>query len=658
VPCQADAARSGVLANSGQHGGETVISTHEDQFGITRCWRRRSSRFIWAGRAFFLSAGAGLLYAGFRAMSFLPALRDAQFQTDAVRRAEGVEAYAAAWRNVAATWGERVAQYPVSLFEWLGFFSVFVIVAVLLWLYRDHPQGKPIVLKDPEVRRRFAAALALHGRPVHLYERTDNQFDAAGGGHRVYLPATLIDRLMRKRNDNAIQQLLFVLEHEALHHDALDNVFVAIGRSIVLVATAIIAVFTTNFIIAGFAFLFPTPWICVTGDIGTIIFVFAAVVLYLFATAALVNGFNATFYGVREFFADVIPAEHIKRAEILYAHTDDPDQRGTALAAWSLLPPPPDRVEHILGVTPRVAALAAFATALWVTLRMLILVVDPVSATGPIWGFDLIAVVPLGVMLAQLPRRAKGRIDYGLIPWMATFSVIGPLIAAAWGLDYAAQHFIKFGALNRLWLAAVTVPPVLVTVAFALYTLIPANGAVPPSLPPFHRPRRPQLRRLSLWLFALPSIIASYLIATYALYLLGALVTKVSAALVGTSTWSVIYAVDLAGAAVAALLLSLILRNLSTTSAGTAWSEAVLDCFVVGLAATVFTLIYQAQLSAVQSQRAFGMEVLTEVLSSSWPALATLLLVATSVTAVVLVPSWWARVRVSIPNNHAGDPRR
>ncbi len=636
---------------------DTIIDKRQSESEATRCWKRRSARFIWAGRAFFVSLGIGLLYAGYHALSFAPALRDAQFQTDTVRQAQGIDAYAAAWRAVAVTWEQRIAEYPVTIFEWLGFFSVFVIVAAVLWLYRDWPQGKPIILRNPEVRRRFDAALALHGHGVRLYERTDSRFDAARSGNKVYLPPVLIEQLVRKRNDTAVQQLLFVLEHEAQHRDALDNIFVAIGRSIILVATVVIAVFTTNFIIAGFAFLFPTSWISVVGNAGTVILVFGAGILFLLATGALINGFNAAFYGVREFFADVIPGARIKTAAAIYAHTDAPDRRGTVLCGWSLPPPPPDRVEHLLGVTPRTAALAAFATALWIALRLLILVVAPASATGLIWGFDLLVLGSLVILLAQLPRRAKGRIDYGLIPWLATFAVIVPLVAAVAGFDYAARHLIKLGALDSSWLAAVIIPPIVVAGALAFYTLRSANRSLPASSPPFNLPRHPQLKRLLLWLFALPSFVVSYLIATYTLYLTATLIMKVSAAVAGAGAWSAIHMVDLVGIVVASVLLGVILRNLSTMSTRSAWSEAALDCFVLGFVVAALALIFQAQAIAVQTSSPLGMPIIKSVLSSAWPTLATLLLTVSAMSAVVLAPSWWARIKVTLPDQPT-KPRR
>lgn len=618
---------------------------------VAACWRRRSARFVWAGRASFLSLAGGLLYAGHHALSFAPALREAQFRGDAIRQTQGIDAYAAFWRETAAAWPEWLARYPVGPFEWAGFISIFAIVGLLLWAYRDRAKGDPIDLAalSPEVRQRFETALASSGRGARLYARQDDPFDAARSGDKVYIPRVLMDRLVRKLNDDAVKQLSFVLEHEAQHSDALDNFFVAIGRSIILVATVVIATFTTNFIIVGAIVWYPTSWIYVVGDTATMALVAGASLIFLFATGAIINGFNAAFYGIREFFADVIPASQIGPHEHIYANTGKPERRGTILAAWDLPPPPPDRLEHLAGATPRTGALAAFATALWVALRTLILVVDPRGTAGLVWAFDGLAIAALAGMLAQLPRRTRGRIDYGLVPWIGAGVVIVALIASAWGLRYGAQHLLGFEGPSNAWLAAVTAGPLAVAVALAGYTLTPVDGGTPSAPAPFNRPQWMDMKRIGLWLLAMPSLIVSYLVATYALYLLGVFVSQVTSALSGYGQWNAIYAMDMAGDAVAVLLLIPLLRNLSTISACSAWIEAALDCLVFGFAAVMLTLILTAQNVAAQTARDLNFDIITEVFAATWQTLLVQFLVAAVAIAVILVPSWWARLKVTLP---------
>jgi hypothetical protein len=417
------------------------------------------------------------------------------------------------------------------------------------------------------------------------------------------------------------------------------------------VAAVVITVFSANFVSGTTASAFPTSLSRSLGDAGTIATIAGVSLAFLALIAATMTGFGRAYYGVREFFADVIPAVELGQGLYPFAAAPDEKRRGTWLAGWAMPPPAPDRIEHLLGNTPRTGALIAFAVAYWVALRTLILTLDPRSPFGFVWVFDLVTLATVVSMLIFLPRRTKNRIDYGCLPWLATATVTSGLVIAAWNLVSFTHEYLRVDVPSSIWLSAVAFPPLAVVAILASCTLLPARRCDERAPPPFDRPRLPgSPGRAALNLLACPAIVVSITSATLPVYVFATLVTGASEAIVYARNWNSIRALDIVALVILGPFLVLVLKNLYFVSRLTGWLEAGLTCLLLGLVVGALASLAFAQSEAARTEgaRALDFGLVLEMMARESVTLLLLSALGTLVAALVLVPSWWARLSLAL----------
>lgn len=617
-------------------------------------WQVLSRRFVWASRAFLLVILTGFFYSLHHAMALAPAIRDAQFDTDAVRRADGIEAYQQKIVEVVANWDLYAARYSVDIATWIGLIVAFGFVAATFAWIRRPPRSESIDLDrlPPELRSRFEMARAAFGEPI-VFRRCDVGSSSYRIGNTFYLAPDLYQRLSLRDAPHAVDDLLFVMRHETVHGEAFDNFFAVIGRTILLLVSATTILYTANYLLLSIVIEFPSSWMNWLGD-GLTYMLVALLAFGLFAlTYASMTGFSAAYYGVREFFADVIPAYRSPERRHPYdpaVAESDERHRGTRLSAWALPPPLSDRLEHVAGRLPRRGALIASAAALWVAERTLILATAFDRGVGAVLVFDLAVLAIIVSMARVLPGRVKGHIDYGFVPWTTTFVIAGMLVLGGWFIDDFAISVLKAPGFAASWLATLTLPPLIALPPLAVWTLRARPEASAAGQSSNAAPCPVKKRRLALAGLALPARAASLFLAVLPLYLFS----------VGVAEWTRVY---LAGSTVPTTtvwdfaiyvpmlgIILLILKNHESVSRRSGWLEAIVT--IVGISGILVGLILL--MFAWQDPRANGVqpspELLGEVLSTNAVPFALALAAVALVAAILLVPSWWARLRIDVPS--------
>jgi hypothetical protein len=131
-----------------------------------------------------------------------------------------VEKYADAIREVIANWPSYLANYSVGWPTWIGFITVFAVVAVVLALLRRRPKASLIDVQGlhPIVRERFEAAVKRFGTPIRFLVLDGTENTTYRFGNDLYLSRAIFDQLHIGSNSNAADQLYFVLRHESVHH--------------------------------------------------------------------------------------------------------------------------------------------------------------------------------------------------------------------------------------------------------------------------------------------------------------------------------------------------------------------------------------------------------------------------------------------------------
>lgn len=306
-------------------------------------------------------------------------------------------------------------------------------------------------------------ALELSNSKSTLFKRIDHS-DEAGYSKKmkaVFLPANFTQKLYRKFLDNVSEQLAFLIVHEEMHGSSSDNLLWSWGRSLAFLLTAISAALIASPIMMAAAAAFPTyllrnlPFPVCLGLLAA----FIVVLLAFIAVAA--NGVLPNLVATREFFADALAARtlEIGPLSLPYEGTTDISRRGDVVAGWSTAIPGPDRRLHAKGIAPRTGALVASTVAMWVLVRSLILMLDPVWCYGVVSVFDAVYFGEVAVMSHTSPRRHTGLRDYGLVPWVTTIllTVLIPLSFVL--IDRFSSTFGIASIIRPLWLAAVALPP-------------------------------------------------------------------------------------------------------------------------------------------------------------------------------------------------------
>lgn len=616
-------------------------------------WQMLSRRFVWASRAFLLVILAGFVYSLHHAMALAPAIRDAQFDTQAVRRAAGIEAYRQKIGEVVADWDRYTARYPVDTATWIGLIVAFGFVAAAFAWIRRPPRSESIDIDrlPAELRSRFEMARAAFGESI-VFRRCAVGSSSYRIANTFYLAPDLYQRLSLRDAPHAVDDLLFVMRHETVHGEAFDNAFAVIGRSILLLVSASTILYTANYLLVSIVIEFPTDWMNWLGDGPTYTLV-ALLAFGLFAlTYASMTGFSAAYYGVREFFADIIPAcrspEHRHPYDPTVAEGDE-RHRGTWFSAWALPPPLLDRLEHVVGRLPRRGALVASAAALWVAERTLILTTTFDRGVGAVLVFDLAVLATIVSMARALPGRVRGHIDYGFVPWTTTIVIAMMLVSGGWFIDEFAIGVLKVPGFAASWLATLTLPPLIALPPLAVWTLRARSEASAVDQSSNAAPRPVKKRRLALAGLALPARAASLFLAVLPLYIFSVVVAEwtrenlAGSTATTTTVWDFAVYVPMLG------IILLILKNHESVSRRSGWLEAIVT--IVGISGSLVGLVLL--MFAWQDPRANGVqpspELLGEVLSTNAVPFALVLIAVVLVAAILLVPSWWARLRIDVP---------
>ncbi len=434
----------------------------------------RAKRFEIAMWSFLATMSLGLGYALFMGASFFPALRQAELQFAELDQAGDVAGFAPFVNEVIATWPERLAVFPATRVELVTIVLVFVLGMGAFRLVRTSPKGDPLLEISPNselLRQRVQRALELAESRASLFVRTDGVEDAVCHKNAVYLPVNFTQKLYRKFLKNTPEQLAFLIVHEKMHGSNSDNLLWSWGRSLVFLITAISSTLMASPMLLATVAIFPTyllnnlPFsLCIGLAIS-----FVAVLLAFIGTVT--NGVLPNLAVAREFFADALPAytPGIGPQSLPYEGTTDVERRGDVAAGWSMTVFGPDRRLHAGGIAPRTGALAASTLAMWVLVRTLILMLDPMAWCGVVRIFDAAYLIEIAIMLYTLPRRRIGARSYGLLSWVTTIILSG-LIASSFAL--MDMFFINHGITSiakPLWLADISIPPFVVAAGILLW---------------------------------------------------------------------------------------------------------------------------------------------------------------------------------------------
>lgn len=487
--------------------------------------RRRAKRFEIAMWCFLATMSFGLGYALYRGSSFFPALRQAQHQFVPLERGDKVADFVSFVNDVITAWPQRLAAHPTSWVEFLAIVLAFVLGAVVFRVARKSPRGKLLTetgANSEQPRKRVQRALELSNSKSTLFKRIDHS-DEAGYSKKmkaVFLPANFTQKLYRKFLDNVSEQLAFLIVHEEMHGSSSDNLLCSWGRSLAFLLTAISAALIASPIMMAAAAAFPTyllrnlPFPVCLGLLAT----FIVVLLAFIAVAA--NGVLPNLVATREFFADALAARtlEIGPLSLPYEGTTDISRRGDVVAGWSTAIPGPDRRLHAKGIAPRTGALVASTVAMWVLVRSLILMLDPVWCYGVVSVFDAVYFGEVAVMSHTSPRRHTGLRDYGLVPWVTTIllTVLIPLSFVL--IDRFSSTFGIASIIRPLWLAAVALPPFVLTAAVLLWSHTTAVSPHDPDEIDRFPPRYVGIGPIVQFVAAVPSYVWSYTMAGIALF--------------------------------------------------------------------------------------------------------------------------------------------
>jgi hypothetical protein len=604
---------------------------------------------MWAYMALLTS---GVVYTFWRAASFLPALRQAQFEFGPILATGSTAAYAPFFNDIVAKWPSLLAAHPATVETAV---SMGVMTAMLMLAFRaliKRPGAVPAEMElggKPMALARLQDARALAGFSGRVKVNKDPAAEQCYSDSKaIYLTRVHIQWLSKLRDGNNARKIAFVLRHEMMHSNSSDNLLWTWGMALNVFLTGLVGMFLIEPVLFAAIMVMPNHWVTVlpTPLIYVMILLITCFALAVVSTAQ--SGLVPNLTAAREYFADRAAGLTVGVDALPYNRSCDPMALGDRQEPWQSGAQPPDRRLYALGISPRVTALAASAIAMWTIVRtvMLTLAWDRAAdLTLPLDGGCLVAV---SAMLWALPRRVRKVRDYGALPWLVTFGLLA-LISAIFAVmraffsEFDMVPIVGFG-----FIAWVGLPPLVASLATLF--ILAWRRSPPPTCPGLLEidhiaPRRPQLSRLAWLLVAIPGYLASYLFVGGALFVGAG--SFPDWALHVPSTWMSL-AVNLGVLLVCTCLVILFARNLSSPLWHTALLEQGLIAVAVGLIAYVLLIMMPMVTAAPQPDSGPPIDYLEVIrrmgtLPSDAVAIAVVVML---VAGVAGIPFWWARCRL------------
>jgi hypothetical protein len=636
-----------------------------DRFDSFRAIKLRSRLFVLASRFFLTAIALEIAYLLYHGMAFAPALRNVQFATDAIRERGGIEAYRLALKQAVDQWPSLIAQHAPTPDYWIGVAIVLVLVTSLFYAIKDHPSGTLIDLENPHIplqrRQELAAALQRDGttlrlfllrndqqrgsiinliwQALRLFQRRNYREAAYRSGDRLFIGSGIREDLLRKQEIHAGDKLGFIAEHESMHHEAADNAFYGIGRTIIFLATGIAVLFSMTVIPLAVATL-PSGTLLRAVPDGVSVSLVAVSSLFLaMFIGSVANGFASAFAQLREFFADRAAALRYP-AGIPYRVPPGIAENGDLFSAWRLAPTILDRFDHVAGRSPYVTAFAALSIGLWGVTRTAVLIVDPQGSAGFVWGFDAAVLIPFGLALWVCPAPMRRKASPGLLPWIGLLLFISAALVLVLKVRSFAQTTLHVDIVSTWWIAAVVAPLLIVASTVAVVLAASARRA---DAAPGATARNPGIRHFTLFLLATPAYSISFGVAGYAFYVLSLALGRLTWVMLDNASLSSVSSLDMAAIAPAVLVLLAIIFNMTRATRMTA-------CIEIGIIWMLAAIAIGASLAMIamnrQSAGNFNLESMMDLVRSDFATYVFIPGLYAALFCAVLALSWLARLRI------------
>lgn len=614
---------------------------------------RRRARLFEVAMWFFLgSVSLGLGYDLYKGSSFFRALRVAQFQYMELDHAGDFAKVVPFVNSVIATWPERLAVFPVTHVELAAILLAFMLGMVAFRIICKSPKGEPLIetrFHAEKLKQQVQRALDLANVNVTLLERTDGGDSAEYSRKKngIYLPAHFIQNLDRKFTGNVAEQFAFLIIHEMSHGVSSDNFLWSWGRSLAFLLTAISALLIATPISMAVAAAFPAKLAQILPFPISLGLTLSLSIVLLAFIGAVNHGVLPNLTAAREFFADAYAARTlmISPQSLPYRGTWEISSRGDMAAGWSMNTSGPDRLLHIKGIAPRSGALAASTLSMWILVRTMMLMLDPMARYGMVWVFDAACLIEIFAMMHNLPRRRIGTRDYGFLPWTATAILTGLIFLSFTMIDEVYSSYGIGSIIPPVWLAATAIPPAVVIAAALLFDRCSRVPQKDTEEIDRLAPRRLCIGLPAQLVAAVPSYAWSYTMGGLALFTWCGTLASWSSG--GFSTAQPYFMFNIVSLPVCTVLAILIARNFREPGPWSILCEAGLGVMVFALIiyAVIIMTLAAAQMPPENSGPHFDMNLFVQSMISPPRHVVLAIFIATMVFGLVLMVSWEFRHR-------------